>query len=41
EKERIIVVHDENVSYSNDGKRGVWTKNGEMPLRKREMADQL
>jgi len=35
EKERILVVHDESIFYSNDGKRGVWTKNGEMPLRKK------
>ena len=35
EKERVLVVHDECIFYSNDGKRGLWTKNGEMPLRKK------
>ena len=35
EKERILVVHDESIFYSNDGKRGVWTKDGKMPLRKK------
>ncbi|RGB42597.1 hypothetical protein C1646_750781 [Rhizophagus diaphanus] len=35
EKERILVVHDECIFYSNDGKRGLWTKDGEMPLRKK------
>ena len=32
EKERVLVVHDECIFYSNDGKRGLWTRNGEMPL---------
>ncbi|CAG8781653.1 900_t:CDS:2, partial [Rhizophagus irregularis] len=27
EKERVLVVHDECIFYSNDGKRGLWTKN--------------
>ena len=35
EKERVLVVNDECIFYSNDGKRGVWTKDGEMPLRKK------
>ena len=36
EKERVLVVHDECIFYSNDGKRGLWTRNGKMPLRKKE-----
>jgi len=35
EKERVLVVHDKYIFYSNDGKRGLWTKDGEMPLRKK------
>src|SRR6266496_3455469 len=35
EKEHIFVTHDECIFYSNDGKRGVWAKNGELPLRKK------
>jgi len=35
EKERVLVVHDECIFYSNDGKRGVWAKTGELPLRKK------
>ena len=35
EKERILVTHDECIFYSNDGKRGIWAKDGEMPLRKK------
>ncbi|RGB24522.1 hypothetical protein C1646_772973, partial [Rhizophagus diaphanus] len=35
EKERVLVVHDECIFYSNDGKRGLWTKNSEMSLRKK------
>ncbi len=35
EKERILVTHDECIFYFNDGKRGVWAKNGELPLRKK------
>ncbi|RGB30484.1 hypothetical protein C1646_627909 [Rhizophagus diaphanus] len=35
EKERVLVVHDECIFYSNDGKRGLWTKNGEMLFRKK------
>ncbi|GES96660.1 hypothetical protein RCL_jg14675.t1 [Rhizophagus clarus] len=27
--------HDECIFYSNDGKHGLWTKDGEMPLRKK------
>ncbi|CAB4417188.1 unnamed protein product [Rhizophagus irregularis] len=34
-KEIILVTHDECIFYSNDGKRGVWTKTGELPLRKK------
>jgi hypothetical protein len=33
EKEIILVVHDESIFYSNDGKRGIWSEDGEMPLR--------
>jgi len=32
EKERILVTYDECIFYSNDGKREVWAKNGELPL---------
>jgi len=35
EKEHILVTHDECIFYSNDGQRGVWAKNGELPLRKK------
>jgi len=35
EKEIVLVTHDESVFYSNDGKRGVWAKSGELPLRKK------
>ncbi|RIA79216.1 hypothetical protein C1645_746049 [Glomus cerebriforme] len=35
EKEVILVTHDEYIFYSNDGKRGVWTKSGELPLCKK------
>jgi hypothetical protein len=35
EKEHILVTHDECVFYSNDGQRGIWAKNGELPLRKK------
>src|SRR5437764_12648968 len=35
EKERILVVHDECIFYSNDGNRGTWAKSGELPLRKK------
>ena len=35
DKEVILVTHDECVFYSNDGKRGVWAKSGELPLRKK------
>ena len=35
EKEIIFVTHDECVFYSNDGKRGIWAKSGELPLRKK------
>lgn len=30
-----MVTHDECIFYSNDGKRGVWAKTGELPLRKK------
>src|SRR5438128_3678698 len=29
EKEHILVVHDECIFYSNDGKRGAWAKSGD------------
>ncbi|PKB93644.1 hypothetical protein RhiirA5_247291, partial [Rhizophagus irregularis] len=35
DKEVILVTHDECIFYSNDGKRGVWAKSGELPLRKK------
>ncbi|GES95772.1 hypothetical protein RCL_jg27997.t1 [Rhizophagus clarus] len=35
EKERILVVHDECIFYSNEGKHRLWTKDGEMLLRKK------
>ncbi len=35
EKERILVTHDECIFYSNNGKREVWAKNEELPLRKK------
>ena len=35
EKEIILITHDECIFYSNDGKRGVWAKSGELPLRKK------
>jgi hypothetical protein len=35
ERELILVTHDESVFYSNDGKRGIWIQDGEMPLRKK------
>ena len=35
EKEIILVTHDECVFYSNDGKRDIWAKSGELPLRKK------
>ena len=34
-KEIILVTHDECIFYSNDGKRSVWTKTGELLLRKK------
>src|SRR5207248_7660614 len=34
-KEIVLVTHDECIFYSNDGKRGVWVKNGELPLKKK------
>src|SRR6266545_4836608 len=34
-KEIILVTHDECVFYSNDGKRGIWAKSGELPLCKK------
>ena len=33
DKEIILVTHDECIFYSNDGKRGIWAKSGELPLR--------
>src|SRR6266540_6479885 len=35
EKEIILITHDECIFYSNDGKRGVWVKSGELLLRKK------
>ena len=35
EKEHILIVHDECIFYSNDGKRGTQAKSGELPLRKK------
>ena len=35
EKEIVLVTHDECIFYSNDGKRGIWAKSGELPLRKK------
>ncbi len=35
EKEIILITHDECIFYLNDGKRGVWAKSGELPLRKK------
>ncbi len=35
EKKIILVTHDECIFYSNDGKRGVWAKSRELPLRKK------
>ena len=35
EKERILVTHDKCIFYSNDGKREIQAKNGELPLRKK------
>ncbi len=32
EKERILVVHDESIFYSNNDKCEVWIKDGKMPL---------
>ncbi|CAJ0749675.1 18009_t:CDS:2, partial [Entrophospora sp. SA101] len=34
-EEIILVTHDECIFYSNDGKRGVWAKSGELPLKKK------
>ena len=35
EKEIILVTHNECIFYSNDGKRDVWAKSRELPLRKK------
>lgn len=35
ERELIFVTHDECIFCSNDGKRGIWVLDGEMPLRKK------
>ncbi|RIA91491.1 hypothetical protein C1645_692632, partial [Glomus cerebriforme] len=35
EKEVILVTHNECIFYSNNGKRDVWAKSGELPLRKK------
>ncbi|UZO14801.1 uncharacterized protein OCT59_006245 [Rhizophagus irregularis] len=34
-KKHILVIYDECIFYSNDGKREVWAKTGELPLRKK------
>ena len=34
-KEIVLVTHDECIFYSNDGKRGVWVRDGELPLKKK------
>ncbi|CAJ0746619.1 10670_t:CDS:2, partial [Entrophospora sp. SA101] len=34
-KETILVTHDECIFYSNDGKRGAWARDGELPLKKK------
>ncbi|CAJ0755543.1 12240_t:CDS:2, partial [Entrophospora sp. SA101] len=34
-EEIILVTHDECIFYSNDGKRGIWAKSGELPLKKK------
>ncbi|CAJ0765859.1 22528_t:CDS:2, partial [Entrophospora sp. SA101] len=34
-KEIILVTHDECIFYSNDGKRGAWARDGELPLKKK------
>ncbi|RGB33146.1 hypothetical protein C1646_625493, partial [Rhizophagus diaphanus] len=35
DKEIILVMHDECIFYSNDGKQGVWVKSGELLLCKK------
>ena len=35
EKEHILIVHDECIFYSNDGKRGIWAKSDELSLCKK------
>ena len=35
EKERILIVHDESIFYSNDGKREAWIKDEKIPLWKK------
>ena len=37
EKERILVIHNECIFYSNDNKHRIWAKNGELSLRKKKM----
>ena len=34
-KKIILVIHNECIFYSNDGKRGVWAKFGELSLCKK------
>ena len=41
EKEIILITHDECIFYSNDGKKGVWAKDGELPLKKKVIVSQL
>ena len=35
-KERVLIVHNKYVFYSNDGKYDMWTMNGNLPLKKKE-----
>ncbi|PKB93889.1 hypothetical protein RhiirA5_303669, partial [Rhizophagus irregularis] len=35
DKEIVLIIYNECVFYSNDGKRGVWAKFREFPLRKK------
>jgi len=35
EKEHILIVHDECIFYSNDGKCRTWAKSGELSLHKK------
>ncbi|KAI8967333.1 hypothetical protein BDB01DRAFT_829099 [Pilobolus umbonatus] len=35
EKKRVLVTHDECTLYANDGKREMWIRQGENPIRKK------